>query len=260
MRVFYALKTSNLKIDHNFYLKDFQLNFKTCGLAGAYDAILLDEGQDVNPVILSIFNQFRARKIMVGDRHQKIYGFRGAINAIENFAADQTLFRDYLDRLEELAERAMDMEIAACVKLIRRYGCDREFFQNLYEKALKNFHNGSNKYLGTAHSTKGLEFDTVKMADDFRSPRELLEQLFRDDPSLYRKYWNNCEEMVVLPRLELREVFSEMNDDLLKEEINLLYVGMTRAKEKIGIPWKYRIAPEYEIEVPKKLKDYNYIG
>ena len=354
LRVFYALKTSNLKIDHNFYLKDFQLNFKTCGLAGAYDAILLDEGQDVNPVILSIFNQFRARKIMVGDRHQKIYGFRGAINAIENFAADQTLyltrtfrfhgkeqvsavnellyymkgednllrpvktdlagdcrtictitrtnarlieillespgiktvrhpgqyfeqffrifdqkirvsdvdldFRDYLDRLEELAERAMDMEIAACVKLIRRYGCDREFFQNLYEKALKNFHNGSNKYLGTAHSTKGLEFDTVKMADDFRSPRELLEQLFRDDPSLYRKYWDNCEEMVVLPRLELREVFSEMNDDLLKEEINLLYVGMTRAKEKIGIPWKYRIAPEYEIEVPKKLKDYNYIG
>lgn len=354
LRLYYALKTSNLPIDHNFYLKDFQLNFKTSGLAGAYDAILLDEGQDVNPVILSIFEQFRGRKIMVGDRHQKIYGFRGAINAIEDFAADQTLyltrtfrfhgrdqvnavnellyylkaednllrpvktdlagdcrtsctitrtnarlielllenpgvktvrhpgqyfepffrifdqkirvsdanlrFCDYLDRLEEMAEKAKDMEIAACVKLIRRYGGDREFFQNLFEKALKNFHNGSNNYLGTAHSTKGLEFDVVKMADDFRTPRELLEQLFRDYPDLYREYWDDGHETVVIPRLELREVFGELDDDLLKEEVNLLYVAMTRAKEEIGIPWKYRIAAEYEVEVPKKLKHCMFVG
>ena len=90
LQLFHTLKHGRLQVDHSFYLKDFQLNFKSFGLAGAYDVVLLDEGQDVNPVILSIFEQFQARKIMVGDKHQKIYGFRGAINAIEEFKADET--------------------------------------------------------------------------------------------------------------------------------------------------------------------------
>ncbi len=92
LKLFQTQKEGDLQVDHAFYLKDFELNFKSFGIEGAYDVVLLDEGQDVNPVIMSIFEKFRARKVMVGDRHQKIYGFRGAVNAIVGFAADETLY------------------------------------------------------------------------------------------------------------------------------------------------------------------------
>lgn len=348
MRLYYAMKTGNLQVDHSFYLKDFQLNFASCGLARAYDAVLLDEGQDVNPVILSIFEQFQARKIMVGDRHQKIYGFRGAINAIEDFAADETLyltrtfrfhgrdqvnavndllyhlkcennllrpmrtdlagkswtsctitrsnarliemllgnpglktvrhpsqyfepffrifdqkirvsdsslsFPDYLDCLEGMAEKAQDLEISTCVKLIKRYDCNREVFRRLYEKTLRNYQNGGDSYLGTAHSTKGLEFDQVVMADDFRCPRDILEQFLKDQPELSRQFWDPDADCLVIPCDKLRQVFARLFDNLLKEEINLLYVAMTRAKGLIDIPSRYRIAGKYWIDVSKKFR------
>jgi superfamily I DNA/RNA helicase len=47
---------------------------------------LLDEAQDTNSVTLSIFNNLPGRKIRVGDSHQAIYSFRGAINGINDRA------------------------------------------------------------------------------------------------------------------------------------------------------------------------------
>lgn len=54
------------------------------------DVILLDEGQDLNPLMLFfIRTQLAAGKriVLVGDRHQSIYGFRKATNALEEMAA-----------------------------------------------------------------------------------------------------------------------------------------------------------------------------
>jgi ATP-dependent exoDNAse (exonuclease V) beta subunit len=49
-------------------------------------------------------------------------------------------------------------------------------------------------------------------------------------------------------------VFAGLQDELLKEEINLLYVALTRARREIEIPRKYLIAGEYTVEVPKNRK------
>jgi F-box protein, helicase, 18 len=68
-------------IPHDAYLKMFALRAP----ALPYDAVIFDEAQDANPVTLQILQGQKSLKQMlcIGDRHQAIYGFRGAINAME---------------------------------------------------------------------------------------------------------------------------------------------------------------------------------
>lgn len=63
-------------ITHDGYLKLYQLSNPTLD----YDYIMVDEAQDSNEVMLDIINKQNTKKIFVGDPHQKIYGFRGALN------------------------------------------------------------------------------------------------------------------------------------------------------------------------------------
>ena len=49
-----------------------------------YDYILLDEAQDSNAVILDVLARQKAQIVYVGDRHQQIYEWRGAVNAMQN--------------------------------------------------------------------------------------------------------------------------------------------------------------------------------
>ena len=80
---------SRLKMPHDYYLKMFSLdNPKLYG-----DFIILDEAQDANPVMAQIVNnQKHMQRIMVGDPFQAIYGWRGAVDALSNFKADEKLY------------------------------------------------------------------------------------------------------------------------------------------------------------------------
>ena len=56
------------------------------------DFVMFDEAQDANPVIAAIVqNQPRSQKIVVGDPCQAIYGWRGAIDAMEDWPCDARL-------------------------------------------------------------------------------------------------------------------------------------------------------------------------
>lgn len=60
-----------------------------------YDYILFDEAQDANPLISDlIMDQLNnnVKLVFVGDEHQSIYGFRGAINQIKNIVAEKELY------------------------------------------------------------------------------------------------------------------------------------------------------------------------
>ncbi len=72
---------SSVPMDHSTYLKMYQLSRPS--LSG-YTTIMVDEFQDANPVILDIVDQQSVRKVYVGDPHQSIYGFTGAVNTIES--------------------------------------------------------------------------------------------------------------------------------------------------------------------------------
>ncbi len=68
-----------IEIIHDFYLKKFQLSRPQL----SYDYILFDEGQDASSAMLDIFLHQQATKVIVGDTHQQIYGWRYAINSLE---------------------------------------------------------------------------------------------------------------------------------------------------------------------------------
>jgi F-box protein 18 (helicase) len=68
-----------IEITHDFYLKKFQLSNPKLN----YDYILFDEGQDASPAMLDVFFNQKATKVIVGDTHQQIYGWRFAVNSLE---------------------------------------------------------------------------------------------------------------------------------------------------------------------------------
>jgi F-box protein, helicase, 18 len=70
---------ASIAVTHDFYLKKFQLSKPTL----LYDYILFDEGQDASAAMLDVFLQQPAIKIIVGDAHQQIYGWRYAVNSLQ---------------------------------------------------------------------------------------------------------------------------------------------------------------------------------
>ena len=70
---------SEIEVTHDFYLKKFQLSNPKLN----YDYILFDEGQDASAAMLDVFLKQDATKVIVGDTHQQIYGWRFAINSLE---------------------------------------------------------------------------------------------------------------------------------------------------------------------------------
>ncbi|MGX9835939.1 UvrD-helicase domain-containing protein [Enterobacter dykesii] len=73
---------SDFPITHDVYLKLFQLSGP--GLASKWDTILFDEAQDANPVTSAFVLSQPCRIVLVGDRYQQIYRFRGADNALSS--------------------------------------------------------------------------------------------------------------------------------------------------------------------------------
>lgn len=58
-----------------------------------YDAIIFDEYQDANPVMAQIVAQQRSANVLyLGDPHQSIYAFRGAVDALETLPAEAQVF------------------------------------------------------------------------------------------------------------------------------------------------------------------------
>lgn len=81
------MNDGEIEITHDFYLKKFQLSNPQL----QYDYILFDEGQDASPAMLDVFFQQKATKVIVGDTHQQIYGWRFAVNSLEK--ADYTSYQ-----------------------------------------------------------------------------------------------------------------------------------------------------------------------
>jgi len=80
VRVFLnKMNSKEIEITHDFYLKKFQLSRPNLN----FDYILFDEGQDASPAMLDVFINQKATKVIVGDTHQQIYGWRYAVNSLE---------------------------------------------------------------------------------------------------------------------------------------------------------------------------------
>ncbi|OUI88263.1 hypothetical protein HK11_07510 [Acetobacter sp. DmW_043] len=65
-------------ITHDVYLKRFEMEGQITG----YDYIMVDEAQDLNPVLFSILEKSGLPVVAAGDPHQSIFAFRGAVDAM----------------------------------------------------------------------------------------------------------------------------------------------------------------------------------
>lgn len=78
----WARKTSDhddMPLGHEGYLKLWALGHPRL----AYEFIMLDEAQDTNAVVLGVLAEQEPQIVYVGDKHQQIYEWRGAVNAME---------------------------------------------------------------------------------------------------------------------------------------------------------------------------------
>ena len=69
---------SDVPLGHDGYLKLWALGKPQISV----DFILLDEAQDTNPVVLKVLEAQKSQLVFIGDTYQQIYGWRGAVNAM----------------------------------------------------------------------------------------------------------------------------------------------------------------------------------
>lgn len=98
-----AALDGKLKFSHDHYLKLYALSKPDL----PYDFILLDEAQDTDPLMIGLIqDQKNAQVVAVGDRAQSIYGWRGAVSAMNEFGGQAYDLSQSFRFGEEIAEYA----------------------------------------------------------------------------------------------------------------------------------------------------------
>ncbi|XP_015269302.1 PREDICTED: F-box DNA helicase 1 [Gekko japonicus] len=80
MRSLRPTKEMAHKMTHDGYLKLWQIGKPQLS---SYDAIFVDEAQDCTPAVMDVVLSQSCGILLVGDPHQQIYSFRGAVNALD---------------------------------------------------------------------------------------------------------------------------------------------------------------------------------
>ena len=99
------LNDNDVGMLHDGYLKLFQLRKPRL----PFDHILFDEAQDANPVTTSIIASQDCRKVFVGDRHQQIYTFRGAVDAMRRADFTESLYLTHSFRFRSNVAQAANV-------------------------------------------------------------------------------------------------------------------------------------------------------
>jgi len=95
---------------HDYYLKMAQIG----GLTLPGEFFMLDEGQDTNPCVIHIFESQEGQKIVVGDKNQQLYGWRGAIDYMSQMKAEHHLTLSKSFRFGD----AIAIEANKCLELL----------------------------------------------------------------------------------------------------------------------------------------------
>ena len=89
-------------IGHDIYLKLWALSKPVIPA----DFILFDEAQDADPLMMGILSNQPNQVIYVGDAHQQIYEWRGAVNAMKRLPLPQTLLTQSFRFGDQIADVA----------------------------------------------------------------------------------------------------------------------------------------------------------
>lgn len=117
-----------------------------------------------------------------------------------------------LEEIEEYIEKTEDVQLGMMVGIVKEYGNKiPEIIKAIKEKHIDNDNKENAEMIfSTVHRSKGMEYDAVEIVNDFI-------------------YEDKLKKITSNPKIAID--FSKLN-----EEINLLYVAITRTKNKINIP------------------------
>ncbi len=150
------------------------------------------------------------------DDGASLYDVLNLYNNNHGFIRDKLIkSMNSLGELEEYIEKTEDAQLAMMVEIVKEYGDEIPGII----KQLKDLHTGDEKraeaemIFSTVHRAKGMEYDVVYLVDDFIKEEKLDKQVTgardnEDQPDIVK----------------------------LNEEINLLYVAVTRTKNILNIP------------------------
>lgn len=117
-----------------------------------------------------------------------------------------------LEDLEEYIDKTEDMQLGMMVELVREYGKEiPQYIKQLKEKHVENEdRDKAHIIFSTVHRCKGMEYDSVQLVNDFLTEEKLK-------------------------KLAQQKDLPELIKQKLNEEINLLYVAVTRTQNKLFI-------------------------
>ena len=120
------------------------------------------------------------------------------------------------DHLKTYAENTSDNSLKSLLNLVEKYGKNiPEYISKVKNCCVSKDHkNEADMVFSTVHKSKGLEYDEVFLLDDFISEQNIYD---------------------LKPSIQLKETPASA----IIEEINLLYVALTRTKQKLHIPARF---------------------
>ena len=155
-----------------------------------------------------------------GNIHSYTYADEGAslYDVLNLFNNKHSLIRDNLIRgmkdlkeLEDYIEKTEDVQLGMMVEIVKEYENDiPDILKKIKDKHIdSDDKEKADIIFSTVHRCKGMEYDSVQLVDDFITEKRLE---------------------------KLKEEKESFNAGKLNEEINLLYVAITRTKNVLHIP------------------------
>jgi len=283
---------SEVPITHDVYLKLYHM---TKPNLNKYDIIMFDEAQDANPVMIDIVMKQRGKKVFVGDKHQAIYGFRGAVDALDSIPANDTMYLSQSFRFgHNIANSASSVLTRFKQENVSLKGIDRPDSINgdinngslayisrnnstLFSNAAEMTKSGSKK-IGFVGDIEGYKFDQLADLNNFKhtgKAKNAIFSIFDDFDELeevakqtvdvgmlamlgtVKRYGDRIHYMIndikngvnknpevvfttahkskglEFDNVVLMNDFTELKDSTASEEVNLIYVAMTRAMNNL---------------------------
>lgn len=116
-----------------------------------------------------------------------------------------------VNELEDYIEKTDDMQLGMMVEIVKKYGNNiPKIIKGIKDKHVENNERDKAEVIfSTVHRSKGMEYDIVELVDDFITEEKIK---------------------------KITEEKREFDLEKLNEEINLLYVAITRTKNTLYIP------------------------
>ena len=164
--------------------------------------------------VKNIYFEGNINSYTYADEGTSLYDVLNLYNGKNHLIKDSLLksMKD-ISELNDYIEKTEDVQLGMMVSIVSEYGNRIPGIINIIKKKhLDNDDRGKAEIIfSTVHRCKGMEYDEVHLVNDFMNEVK-LEKLTKDKPA------------------------EELNPTKLNEEINLLYVAITRAKNSIHIP------------------------